>query len=279
MRSSSASRSSTTGNGGTPQPARSRPSNTRSTAPPRPRVKQADRAKSGTHHSLHEARGGSDLRFILLGVEELRVLTPEQIRRYNEAGHLFPIDIFSPGEVAEIRAYIDDLLPRALAAGWDNYQVVNWAHALRWRLGHRDRQSHPRRRFGPAERHRGASAQPPVREAARRPQAGQLAPGRLLLAADAPRGRQHSFQESDRRESTCSTTSSAAVLILKARGSCRVPGWLGRLGRSDGSGRRRIVPTLPLRRMPADSISQLVAWRKRRPGRPSGAANTSASEA
>ena len=67
-----------------------------------------------------------DLRFIPLGVEEPLVLTPGQIRRYNEAGHLFPIDIFSPTEIAEIRDYIDDLLPRALAAGWDNYQVVNW---------------------------------------------------------------------------------------------------------------------------------------------------------
>ena len=67
-----------------------------------------------------------DLRFIPLGVDEPLVLTPEQIRRYNEAGHLFPIDIFSPGEIAEIRAYIDNLLPRAVAAGWDNYQVVNW---------------------------------------------------------------------------------------------------------------------------------------------------------
>ena len=61
-----------------------------------------------------------------MGVEEPQGLTPGQIRRYNEAGDLFPIDIFSSGEIAEIRAYIDDLLPRALAAGWDNYQVVNW---------------------------------------------------------------------------------------------------------------------------------------------------------
>ena len=53
-----------------------------------------------------------DLRFIPLGIEKPRVLTHEQIRRYNEAGHLFPIDIFSRGEIAEIRAYIDDLLPR-----------------------------------------------------------------------------------------------------------------------------------------------------------------------
>ena len=45
-----------------------------------------------------------DLRFILLGVEELRVLMPEQIRWYNEAGHLFLIGIFSPAEIAEIRA-------------------------------------------------------------------------------------------------------------------------------------------------------------------------------
>ena len=67
-----------------------------------------------------------DLRFIPLGVNDPRVLTPTQIHRYNEAGHLFPIDIFSPAEIAESRAYIDDLLPRALAAGWDNYQVVNW---------------------------------------------------------------------------------------------------------------------------------------------------------
>ena len=66
-----------------------------------------------------------DLRFIPLGVGNPQVLTPEQIRRYNEAGHLFPIDIFSPTEIAGIRAYIDGLLPRALAAGWDNYQVVN----------------------------------------------------------------------------------------------------------------------------------------------------------
>ena len=72
-----------------------------------------------------------DLRFIPLGVDEPRVLTPGQICRYNEAGHLFPIDIFSPGEIAELRAYIDDLLPRALAAGWGNYQVVNWYQCCR----------------------------------------------------------------------------------------------------------------------------------------------------
>ena len=67
-----------------------------------------------------------DLRFVPLGRDDPQVLTREQIDRYNADGFLFPIDIFSPTEIAEIRAYIDDLLPKALAAGWDNYDVVNW---------------------------------------------------------------------------------------------------------------------------------------------------------
>ena len=67
-----------------------------------------------------------DLRFVPLGVDDPKVLSREQIDRYNADGFLFPIDIFSPEEIAEIRAYIDDLVPRALAAGWGNYDVVNW---------------------------------------------------------------------------------------------------------------------------------------------------------
>ena len=42
-----------------------------------------------------------DLRFIPLGVEEPRVLTPRQVGRYNEVGYLFSIGIFSPGEIAD----------------------------------------------------------------------------------------------------------------------------------------------------------------------------------
>ena len=72
-----------------------------------------------------------DLRFIPLGVDDPQVLTPTQISRYNDRGHLFPIGIFSPAEIAEIRAYIDDLLPKAMAAGWSNYDVVNWHKTCR----------------------------------------------------------------------------------------------------------------------------------------------------
>ena len=64
-------------------------------------------------------------------MEEPPTLTPGQVGRYNEVGHLFPIDIFSPGEIAEIRADIDDLLPKALAAGWNSYEVVNWHKSCR----------------------------------------------------------------------------------------------------------------------------------------------------
>ena len=79
-----------------------------------------------TQHTKAFPELDRDLPFIPLGVEEPRGLTPGQIRRYNTAGHLFPIDIFSPTEIPEVRGYIDDLLPRELAAGWDNCQVVNW---------------------------------------------------------------------------------------------------------------------------------------------------------
>ncbi|MXY00886.1 MAG: phytanoyl-CoA dioxygenase family protein, partial [Chloroflexi bacterium] len=84
-----------------------------------------------THHTNAFPDLDRDLRFIPLGVEEPGVLSPAQVRRYNEVGHLFPIDIFSPGEIAEIRAYIDDLLPKALAAGWNSYEVVNWHKSCR----------------------------------------------------------------------------------------------------------------------------------------------------
>lgn len=67
-----------------------------------------------------------DLRFFPLGVDEPRLLTPEQIRHYNEMGYVAPIDVFDAGEIAEIRGYFDELLPKAMAAGWNNYEITNW---------------------------------------------------------------------------------------------------------------------------------------------------------
>lgn len=67
-----------------------------------------------------------DLRFFPLGVEEPRHLSGAQVRQYNERGYVFPIDIFSASEIEVIRAYFDELLPQALAAGWNSYELTNW---------------------------------------------------------------------------------------------------------------------------------------------------------
>ena len=67
-----------------------------------------------------------DLRFFPLGVEEPRHLSGEQVWQYNERGYVFPIDIFSASEIEAIRAYFDELLPQALAAGWNSYELTNW---------------------------------------------------------------------------------------------------------------------------------------------------------
>lgn len=64
--------------------------------------------------------------FFPLGVENPTHLTHNQIKQYNDKGYIFPLDVFSAAEIAEYRAYFDDLLPKALAAGWNSYEITNW---------------------------------------------------------------------------------------------------------------------------------------------------------
>ncbi|MEM7029033.1 MAG: phytanoyl-CoA dioxygenase family protein [Chloroflexota bacterium] len=64
--------------------------------------------------------------FFPLGVENPQFLQQEQIAQYNDKGYIFPLDVFTADEIAEYRAYFDDLLPKALAAGWDSYEITNW---------------------------------------------------------------------------------------------------------------------------------------------------------
>lgn len=64
--------------------------------------------------------------FFPLGVENPRLLTRQQIDHYNTKGYIFPLDVFSADEIAGYRAYFDDLLPKALAAGWNSYEITNW---------------------------------------------------------------------------------------------------------------------------------------------------------
>lgn len=82
-----------------------------------------------------------DLRFFPLGVDNPAVLTREQIAQYNERGFIAPVDIFSTDEIAPIRQYFDELLPRALAEGWNSYEIVNWHKTCR---GVWDLVTHPR---------------------------------------------------------------------------------------------------------------------------------------
>ena len=67
-----------------------------------------------------------ELRFFPLGVDDPRTLSREQIAHYNDKGYVYPIDIFSAAEIAEIRRYFDGLLESAQAAGWNSYEMTNW---------------------------------------------------------------------------------------------------------------------------------------------------------
>ena len=62
-----------------------------------------------------------ELDFIPLGVDQPKVLTQEQIQQYNEFGYVAPLSVFNDDEMADIRAYFDELLPRAMDAGWGQY--------------------------------------------------------------------------------------------------------------------------------------------------------------
>ena len=62
-----------------------------------------------------------------------KVLTPEQIARFNRDGYLMPFRIFSESEIAELRAYFDQLLQHYLADGKDSYAISS-AHLRHGRV-------------------------------------------------------------------------------------------------------------------------------------------------
>ena len=67
-----------------------------------------------------------DLRFHPVHHEHPRRLTPAQLRQYDERGYIFPLDVFTPAEAEANRAYFDELMARAAAAGWDAYSINGW---------------------------------------------------------------------------------------------------------------------------------------------------------
>ena len=62
-----------------------------------------------------------------------KVLTREQIERFNRDGYLMPFRIFSDAEIADLRRYFDDLLARYLAEGKDSYSISS-AHLRHGRV-------------------------------------------------------------------------------------------------------------------------------------------------
>jgi hypothetical protein len=70
-----------------------------------------------------------------------KVLTPEQITRFNRDGYLMPFRIFNDAEIADLRRYFDGLLAKYLAEGKDSYAISS-AHLRHGRVW--DVLTHPR---------------------------------------------------------------------------------------------------------------------------------------
>ncbi|MBY0512922.1 MAG: phytanoyl-CoA dioxygenase family protein [Gemmataceae bacterium] len=62
-----------------------------------------------------------------------KVLTAEDVARFNREGYLKPLRIFSDAEIADIRSYFDRLLARYTAEGKDSYSISS-AHLRHGRV-------------------------------------------------------------------------------------------------------------------------------------------------
>lgn len=64
-----------------------------------------------------------DLTFCPADPQRAATLSAEQIATYNRDGFVRPIDIYSSSEIADIRAYFDQLLQSVIARGGDSYSI------------------------------------------------------------------------------------------------------------------------------------------------------------
>ena len=69
------------------------------------------------------AKLGRDLHFYDVENDSPKVLSIEQVARYNRDGYVAPVRIFSDAEILSIRSYFDDLLKRVMQAGGDSYSI------------------------------------------------------------------------------------------------------------------------------------------------------------
>jgi hypothetical protein len=62
-----------------------------------------------------------------------KVLTREQVERFNRDGYLLPLRIFDAAEIADLRSYFDGLLAKYMAEGKDSYSISS-AHLRHGRV-------------------------------------------------------------------------------------------------------------------------------------------------
>src|SRR6266542_4210953 len=74
-----------------------------------------------------------DLRFHPSAAADPKVLTREQVARFNRDGYLMPFRFFSPAEVADLRSYFNTLLAKYVAEGKDSYSISS-AHLRHGRV-------------------------------------------------------------------------------------------------------------------------------------------------
>ena len=53
-------------------------------------------------------------------------LSKEQIEKYNQDGYICPLDVFSANEIKQHRTYFDQLIEKAMQAGWNSYSINGW---------------------------------------------------------------------------------------------------------------------------------------------------------
>jgi len=67
-----------------------------------------------------------DLTFYPAEAENLQTLTQKQIHHFNTKGFIFPLEVFPKAKAEANRAYFDDIIQKALDAGFTSYNVQRW---------------------------------------------------------------------------------------------------------------------------------------------------------
>ncbi|MBV7339584.1 phytanoyl-CoA dioxygenase family protein [Chloroflexi bacterium TSY] len=67
-----------------------------------------------------------DLQFFAAETTNPKMLSPDQIARFNEKRYIFPVDLFTPEEIVANRLYFEKLLKMAYDAGLDRYSINGW---------------------------------------------------------------------------------------------------------------------------------------------------------